>query len=153
MKEFNAHSDSFPATVAQFPTLNFDILQPGDVCLMNTNGPAVGKLMGFTSPAGQLGLTHASMVYDAPYKGNGGRALMWEMFEKGADIRPMQDHPREEQDVPDEYLYRPENGCEEHKMMVIRYVGRDSQELKTRLQEVFTQALLRGRITFYTLVT
>jgi len=83
------------------------VLEAGDVLLMNTNGPPVGKLMGFLSPAGQLGLTHTAMCYAGPKDlrhhdpsaagdyhlrrdDDNDHALVWEMFETGADIRPIQ---------------------------------------------------------------
>ena len=47
-------------------------LEPGDVLLMNTNGPAVGTMIAFYSPAGQLGMTHVAMMYEkAPTLGKG----------------------------------------------------------------------------------
>ena len=56
-----------PNVVGQFPRLSFGELQNGDVVLQNTNGPhaALGLLMGFNSPAGQLGMTHTALIYRA----------------------------------------------------------------------------------------
>ena len=53
------------------------------------------------------------------------RAVAWEMFENGAGLRPMQGSARDEEDP-----------VENHKMLVVRYVGEDREEVLGRLDEV-----------------
>jgi len=90
-----------PSQVGKFKNLGFNELENGDVLLQNTCGPtaALGLLMGFNTPAGQMGMTHTALVQQARYGGVPDRAVLWEMFEDGADLRAMQGTARDEDDL------------------------------------------------------
>jgi len=116
-----------PATVEGFPRLRFDQLERGDVILQNTCGPPpiAGWLMGWDSPAGQMGMTHAALVMEPRYQGMPDRAIVWEMFEQGASLRPLQGSARDEHDK-----------VTDTSMLVVRYQGPDRERLLERLGEI-----------------
>ena len=78
--EYTAVAEA-PSVVGQYKKLGFHELENGDVILQNTCGPtaALGLLMGFNTPAGQMGMTHTALVHQTRYGGVPDRAVVWEM--------------------------------------------------------------------------
>jgi len=135
--ELASEQQALPSIIGSYPVLNFEVLQTGDVLLQNTNGPpaAAGKAMGFSTSAGHLGMTHSCLCFQSRYNGHPNHALLWEMFETGAKIRPWQGSERLEEDTKEEYEYVPEDTAG-NVAMVLRYLGPDREALQTNLKEI-----------------